>query len=412
MTIVPDILTAIGKLDRVHRIRHVSSIDLQAAAAKYPGGTNLAPTSRFDVKRQKLRPADVLANLARTASISGVDDPYRLFERWASLKYVGALRGGPGLTPQLGLTSATNNVRANQRRVFSEELGIGFAISAGVRWHQFAHGGPVVVSTIDIDNLANEKALIDAGFVQPSGKRTDFIQLSQTADPTWWRVSQLEAKGTESDAYAPEQIAKAGLQLDKLSVHDVRPPGLAVGSVLHIDNSYVNVLASQTKGKSATRNVKVRPGRYGPNQLLVNLGPDVDFADNTNTLPRLADAARRSSWAQLLALAGAPNLALRWLPRHQDSVTTDSTQQFRVSGRSIRGLKATLPTAYGQTEMVIGIPDELFEVLRDGSAQDVARLQRELMSEPVQDVSQLDVGAATSMGPDGLFMSIREMADD
>lgn len=416
MTLVPKILDMISQLDRVHRIQHISSVALQAAVAKYPGGANLVPASRFDVKWQKLRPADVLANLARTAWIRGVDDPYRLFERWASLKYLGALHGGTGVTPELGLTAATNNVRGNQRRVFSEELGIGFAIAAGARWHEFAHGGPVSVSTIDIDNLANEQELIDAGFVRPSGKRTDFIQLSQTADPSWWRVSQVEAKGTESDTYTFKQIAKAGLQLDKLRVRGVRPPGLVVGSVLHIDNSYVNVLASPTAGTSATKDVKVQPGRFGPNQVLVNLGPDVDFADSSNLLPRLADAARRASWAQLLALAGAPNLALRWFPHHGETQTPDSTQRIRVDGRRIRGLRAIFPTVDGHAEMVIGVPDELFEVMREGTARDVAQLQMGLASNRVPGGGQLDgdgdgAGATTSIGADGLFVSIRDVSD-
>lgn len=85
-----------------------------------------------------------------------------------------------------------------QRRVFSEQLGVAFAIAAGERWHAIAHGGSVNVVSIDIDNLVDVPGYRSWGIKHLAGKRTDFLQLSPTGNGTWWRASVLETKAQKN----------------------------------------------------------------------------------------------------------------------------------------------------------------------------------------------------------------------
>ena len=423
---MPTIGQALIALRKLHTLPHVSTeglrgrVALAALDAKKPHISRLVAAPRaFNRARQRIVPAAALANLSRSIPLSGLQDPYRLFERWASLKYVGALRGdGGGTWQRLGLTEQTERVRANQRRVFSEELGVAFAIAAGERWHAIAHGGSVNVVSIDIDNLVDVPGYRSWGIAHLAGKRTDFLQLSPTGNGMWWRVSALEAKGTRQSNESYHQLAKADQQLGQLSIHNVTPPGLAVGSVLAIDKMYVNVLTRRVIGTSASKAARVDRRSHGASALLIDLQTDIAMTDQIDPFSDIARAAIRTSWAQLGAVAGSPSVTSRWTSQPTDNSSVDQSRELETAFGPVRGMTATLNALNGRIEMQVGVAAEVFDALEHGDGDEVARTQIRVAANRTGDdemfsgwSARTDDNQLALIGRDGMVVSFREIRD-
>jgi len=70
------------------------------------------------------RPIEAMLRLARATRPLISDDVYDWYRHWGWLRYLGIFDHHPDGT--LGLSAAGLGVRANQRRVMSEDLGVGF----------------------------------------------------------------------------------------------------------------------------------------------------------------------------------------------------------------------------------------------------------------------------------------------
>lgn len=83
----------------------------------------------------RVRIADVLLSLA-VATAPKIDNAelYDVYRRWAQLRYFGAFATCGASNDRIGLSPVGAAVVGSQRRVFSEELGMGFATWLSQYW--------------------------------------------------------------------------------------------------------------------------------------------------------------------------------------------------------------------------------------------------------------------------------------
>ncbi|MFB8229428.1 hypothetical protein [Cellulosimicrobium sp. NPDC055967] len=176
----------------------------------------------------RVRPVDAMLRLSRLTAPLIPSDVTSQYEHWGRLRYLGVFdRGSAG---ELRLGTAGRQVRGNQRRVMSEELGVGFGALLAEHWCR-AQGFTGAIRFADVDQvLQGAYPGIYARMV--AGRQPDYlIQLPSPRQPR--RVSHrlLECKGTTSSRYAVNQLARAVTQLASLSVNGTTPTGIAVSTV-------------------------------------------------------------------------------------------------------------------------------------------------------------------------------------
>lgn len=98
---------------------------------------------------QVVRPIEALRGLAYATRMLYVNpDVYDMYSLWAWIRYLGLF--DQDYSGHLVLSSEARHIRGNQRRVASEELGIGFAKVFGENW-MLDSLGPGAVTFVDVD---------------------------------------------------------------------------------------------------------------------------------------------------------------------------------------------------------------------------------------------------------------------
>lgn len=156
--------------------------------------------------------------------------PDRAAVPWAFLRYLayfdekaGALTVGPEGRSLVG----------TQRRVASEELGVGFSLFVGRRWLQskFHSVSSSAISVADVEQvLAGRSRTISA--IPGRKRRPDWILSVQDPSRRFAvRNYLLESKGAKEVGTVRAQLAGAAIQLNGVGVHGRAPMGLAVSTV-------------------------------------------------------------------------------------------------------------------------------------------------------------------------------------
>lgn len=396
---------ALATLALDHRVRFESSPSLAAAVRAKKPSSRLVSSANLDGD-QVMSPDAVLTRLALSTPLDLLGDPFHLFRRWAALKYLGAFDSvwEPfEYHPRLGLSALTRKVRANQRRVFSEELGIGFAIEAGFRW--LTGGNPsAVVRTVDVDNIEDTVPGIAALLSSSSNRRPDYIQLrSVPSQPNLLLVTALEAKGSKFDSSSLRQLGSASEQLDALSISGVPIPGLASAAVLNDWSVKVNVLETPWP-----------PGEPLP---LVDVAQAFDpgFGVGAQTLEAFAAAALVTSWATQAAVVGNETAYRRWSPQRRDGRRLPPRDQVQTDIGPVRGVRYIVPMPGGVVEALIGVPADLDDVLTEAPPEDLLAVQTDRASGIRQTLEERRRGddrkptTVISSTPDGLVMVLRTL---
>lgn len=136
-----------------------------------------------------IRAIDVLHELARITSPGYDDALFDVYLQWALFRYLGVFQLDPCIrghkSSRLAPTNSCTNVVGNQRRILSEDLGIGFGAAIGRLWMRQLFPG-VPISIIDIDVALSRKGKLIQGErirVQRSGpSRPDYV-LAATLAP-------------------------------------------------------------------------------------------------------------------------------------------------------------------------------------------------------------------------------------
>jgi hypothetical protein len=233
---------------------------------------------------------------------------------WALTRYIGFfdhLDEGRAL-PALMLSEAGQRIRGNQRRLTSEEMGIGFGALLANYWFKQtgAEGRPV--SIVDVDAALDDRYIFAGGSRYPvrtvRDRRPDYLLIAP--DPSssrMYRVRALECKGTSSSvSYAVAQLASATEQLAGISVGGRIPRGLAVSTITRNDQmSYLAVDPAEDDEPS-----------YLVNSNTIERSRGFRLEDNVRDVSpgSLTNASVRASWATLADFSG--NLAAldRWAP--------------------------------------------------------------------------------------------------
>lgn len=180
----------------------------------------------------QVRPIDAMLRLSRLTAPLIPSDVMSQYQHWGRLRYLGVFdRGGSG---ELRLSAAGKEVRANQRRVMSEELGVGFGALLAEHWCR-AQGFPGAIRFADVDQVL-QGAYPGISARVAGGRQPDYlIQISSSQQRRGVSHRLLECKGTTSDRYAVSQLARAVTQLASLNVNGRTPMGIAISTVSAAD---------------------------------------------------------------------------------------------------------------------------------------------------------------------------------
>lgn len=332
---------------------------------------------------------DVLRRLAQATRPLYTDGVYDLYTHWAMLRYLGVFEPpSPRGTPNFALSAAGRRVVGNQRRVLSEELGIGFAIGLAESWMRARVPGPYTpFRAIDID-MALTDGSIQAARAHKTVKaigtrRPDYLLiLDDPSIPGRFRVSVLECKGTKNATNSIKQLINASTQLRGVKVANRMPAGLAVGTV--IGDNRVTFNALQTRSEvSSTDPYGRREETEGSDEVVdVDLEvlrsapmPDIDRLDVPSPAV-LASWAMAMSWASLGDFAGNSNAFNRWASgslrnklARDSGAQRDRVEEVAPDGTNLIGVRNVLTFPGGRLEIFFGVTAGVDRALTAGDPE-------------------------------------------
>jgi hypothetical protein len=258
------------------------------------------------------------------------DDLVDTYLYWGLARYIGLFEhSNEGFSvPKLMLSDAGRRIRGNQRRVTSEEMGIGFGVLLANYWFERTGAAGLPVSVVDVDVALDDRYVFAGGSRHAvraiKDRRPDYLLIApDSSRPRRYRIRALECKGTSSAAsYAVRQLVSAAEQLTGITVEGRIPRGLAVSTLTR--NDQLSYLA-------------IDPGEDDEPSYLVNSGT-VDQAvgfqlqDDVRDVPPdlLTNASVRASWAALADFSGNMPALDRWAPGMMRRRLTRQQRQRQV----------------------------------------------------------------------------------
>lgn len=358
-----------------------------------------------------LRPISAMLELALGTALNNDPDIAAFARGWSTLRYLGIF-AKCAQTGALHLDGAALQlIGPNQRRVLSEDLGIGFGILVAKHWcrSRTSELGPIMA--IDVDKALRNGTVSN---LQLAGRRQPDYLLAYP-DPTTPGVTVydlLETKGTVSTSTALTQLGRAVTQLAGLTVGGQPMTGIAVSTVSNADGFRVLAVDPEEHqirwklDKEALERWRRADARPKTDVTKLDVGAEELFAMATN----VGNAA-------LAAFSGNHTAAKRWLPNYATGRAIEEDDGVR---------RRTVFGTFVGAEYVIGIPGTQSRVrLYQGIAEDVATGLRELDASAVMDaqrsfaeadaseieevvspVEESDVTSATAISMDGSMLEI------
>lgn len=397
----------------------------------------------------EVRVADVLLSLA-VATAPKIDNAelYDVYRRWAQLRYLGAFAAWGASDDRLGLSPVGAAVAGSQRRVFSEELGIGFATWLSQYWR--FPGAPASRTTrqlVDAD-LAWAHG-VGGSHIAPVGPlRPDYVIVQQNVDGSS-SMAFLECKGSSNRNTSLRQLVKASKQLTSGRIDHLQPSGLALSTVMNrkemrylaiqrpwsetFRQSDTNPLGGPESGVDLVQPQDVvdhslwgaaddytsLPETDAPPVRLREFGnpreaADVNGAAETGLIGIATSTAMVASWSVLADLAGNEEAFARWTSdrsqRPERTRQPRARTDFVTVGRdTIRGVSNMVAVPGGRLEVVLGVLDFVDEALRDGSSAAINDAQRRaaaMSGDRIAFNNPVD-GEVTAFGADGSALVLR-----
>lgn len=289
----------------------------------------------------EMRPIAAMLEIARGTVLNEDPDIAAFARRWSILRYLGIFARDAG-TGKLHLDGAAlRYVGGNQRRVLSEELGIGFGIIAGKRWCRKRMPTIGSITAIDVDKALKRGKVPN---LRPEGNRQPdyLLSYSDSRNPGVKIYDLLETKGTGSRAYAKKQLGRAVTQLAGLTLNHQEMTGIAVTTVS--DERGIHVMAVDPEEppvawrptNAALVSSRAAKGPFPPDDFKVDLPREEFLAAATNV-----------GFAGLAEFSGQRGVATRWFP------DIDSERKDKVDARVPR---ETAAGSFVGTEYVLMIP--------------------------------------------------------
>ncbi|KRC58867.1 MULTISPECIES: hypothetical protein [unclassified Nocardioides] len=399
-----DLNSAIAMLGRTVTVISESDKSLLAEIAAAPGFK--APTKALSSVQSlggglTLQPADALLGLAYATRMHHVHpDIYELYRLWSWMRYLGVfdVDGNDSLI----LSNEARQIRGNQRRVLSEELGIGFAKVAAERW-MAAELGFGTVTLVDVDVVPDGGVLPVAGAhlaTKISTRRPDYFLVHLDGSGVS-RVRVLECKGTLDPGNQVPQLAKAVRQLEGIAIDGAMPVGLAVSAALPDD------------GPVRLRSVDPHDDEFKFNVRLPPQSPAAVRGDAPVDAQEAVRGVVEAGWAHVADFAGSTEVAAYWAPAQLRGRflerPADATRVETPVGICV-GRQLAFQSGNQRVSVFCGVIDVLHDALASGDRDRVLDAQGY-----VADVSQSSRDGALSevrdhavaVGADGTVLELR-----
>jgi hypothetical protein len=357
-----------------------------------------------------LRPVEALHWLSYATRPRYQDDLLDVYMHWALVRYIGLFerRDDGHANPALAVSQPGQRIRGNQRRVTSEEMGIGFGALLASHWFAQADAVGLPIGIVDIDAALADRYIFAGGSRHSvravADRRPDYLLIAP--DPgvrRRYRVRALECKGTSSGAhYAMQQLASAVEQLAGISVGGRVPSGLAVSTITA--NNQMSYLA-------------IDPGEedepsYEVSSATIEQAAGFELADDIRDVPPalLASASIRASWAALADFGGNLSAVDRWAPAVMRR-RLDRQQRQRVNFDTpygtARGISVTIGLD-GQRLNVRYAIDHTIDQQMAHSPEAIADAQSAFAErlDPPGTAEETGVGSIYSATPDGSIFSL------
>jgi hypothetical protein len=333
-----------------------------------------------------VRPADVLLRLAVATKPQVQTDLYEVHRHWSLMRYLGLFDADSN--GRLCLSAAGRRIVGNQRKVTSEELGIGFAVHRAEQWVASRWPRTTSVAVIDID-VALSRGFVRAGAVASSvvkrkRRRPDYLLIAESPDSQdRYRFAVIECKGTKTWTNGLDQMASACEQLRGVSVGNSQPPGLAVGTVLA--NRQVRCRALELTPRPHGQDLEpvtdqVQQPWVFEEVTEVHVEPDaferiidIDIDENTAVSEEeLVTAGMQASWASLADFAGNDYAFRRWAPpvfrsnlERDAAARPQRVRQQTRGGLDVVGVRNLITLPGGDLEIVFGLVAEVDDALTE-----------------------------------------------
>lgn len=385
----------VKRVDR-HVKRELSKRQPPLVLAKH-----LAPAVGLDSGTCEVRPIDALLRLARATALTLPASTASASRWWAVLRYLGAF--DITAAGQLRINPAsTISLRHNERRVFSEELGVGFGILLGERWcRRLGAGATGVVSVLDAGAALRDSSLKlgTVGRLVP-----DYVfRYTDRSRPGSSFFAALECKGTQDRRSAPKQLGHAMRQVDALRLDGAPLPGIGIATVT--DTTQIVYRAVDPPGDTASlefTDEELRAARQS--EVLVREESGRVNVDKRAFLCR----AVLFGDASLAAFCGDFATAQQWVPTSSRLLVTDEDVRLdTIDSGAWTGTTVRISTPSGDLEMFAGIDSTVLEALRSSSDQAVQVRQAEVADREESSREEADTNEARAIGSDGSMLAIR-----
>jgi hypothetical protein len=346
---------------------------------KMPVGTGVHEVPLLD-GQVAVRPLEVLHRLAVATRPRYDDDVLDAYAHWALIRYLGAFACSDG---GLTLSDGGEAIRHNQRRVMSEDLGIGLALVLAATW--IRDGGPASSSVLvaDVDLLGDVAAQF--GLLGP-GPRPDYILTAAAPAAGMVRIGLLECKGTRTAGQVRSRLAGGCQQIaEPVNVSGV--PGLVVSGLF--------------TGAAV---------KYCTLEVGEGSGPRSLPADHP-----LVQEVQAASWVGLSMFAGNGAAEDRWIrERDSDVAGMRRRRNPRVRVRrdspvdgSVEGIANRIALPGGTADVLFGVDADVDNALT--SDAEVEILQRQSAAAQRRTAGPQAIGE--SRGTDGSALIISRVDD-
>jgi hypothetical protein len=329
---------------------------------------------------------------------------------WALVRYIGLFehRDDGDANPVLAVSEPGQRIRGNQRRVTSEEMGIGFGALLASRWFAQACAPGLPIGIVDVDAALTDRYIFAGGSRHSvravADRRPDYLLIAPAPEARRrYRVRALECKGTSSGpGYAVHQLASAVEQLAGISVGGRVPQGLAVSTLT--TNHRMSYLAIDPGDEDEPS--------YEVSSATIDQAAGFQLADDVRNVPPalLASASVRASWAALADFGGNLDALDRWAPTIMRRRLDRQRRQrvtFDTPYGTARGISVTVGLD-GQRLNVRYAIDEAIDQQMDHSPEAIADAQSEFAERLGPPGLAEDTGFASlcSATPDGSIFSL------
>lgn len=296
--------------------------------------------------------------------------------------------------------ASTVALRHNERRIFSEELGVGFGILLGERWCR-GLGATGAVSVLDAGAALRDKSrrLGTVGRLVP-----DYVlRYTDRSQPGISFFAALECKGTQDPKSAPKQLGHAMRQVDALRLDGSSMPGVGIATVTN--STQIAYRAVDPPGNPVSFEFvddDLGAARETPVMVTVeNSRVDVNKRDFLRRAVLLDNAS-------LAAFGGDLAAARRWAPAaNGPQLTSIDVRLDRIENDAWTGTTARVATPTGELEMFAGVASTVLEALRSSNDRDVRAVQSEVLDRHASSPDEGELNEARAIGSDGSMLLIR-----